>query len=92
MAYRYATDTRTDTQPAHMEARGPVAPQSIHLDWQPRKYVHMNECKYVRLFVCVCVRRYMYMYAHTYHLLRICHVYVYAVLKFYSAAASRRID
>ena len=53
VAYRYPTDTPTDTQPAHIEARGPAAPQSVHLDWQPRKYVHMNECKYVRLFVCV---------------------------------------
>ena len=70
MAYRYPTDTPTDTQPAHIEARGPAAPQSVHLDWQPRKYVHMNmnECKYVRLFVCVC--RYMHVYTHT-------HIYIY---------------
>ena len=68
MAYRYPTDTPTDTQPAHIEARGPAAPQSVHLDWQPRKYVHMNECKYVRLFVCVCryMHVYVYMYIRTY--------------------------
>ena len=100
VAYQYPTDTPTDTQPAHIEARGPAAPQSVHLDWQPRKYVHMNECKYVRLFVCVCrymhvyiyIYIFMYIYAHTYHLIRICPVCIYAVLRFYSAAASRRID
>ena len=78
MAYRYPTDTPTDTQPAHIEARGPAAPQSVHLGWQPRKYVRMNECKYVRLFVCVCrymhVYVYIYIYGHTYHLIRICSV------------------
>ena len=92
----WPTDTPTDTQPAHIKARGPAAPQSVHSDWQPRKYVHMNECKYVRLFVCVC--RYMHVYIHIYvyrHIHIILYVYalyVYAVLRFYSAAASRRID
>ena len=49
----WPTDTPIDTQPAHIEARDPAAPQSVHLDRQPRKYVHVhrNECKYVRLFV-----------------------------------------
>ena len=102
VAYRYPTDTPTDTQPAHIEARGPAAPQSVHLDWQPRKYVHMNECKYVRLFVCVCrymhvyiyiyVCIYIYIYTHIHIILYVYALYVYAVLRFYSAAASRCID
>ena len=84
VAYRYPTDTPTDTQPAHIEAGGPAALQPVHLDWQPRKYVHvhMNECEYVRLFVCVCRHMHVYIYiyiyiciyAHTYHLVRICPV------------------